>query len=115
MRIQRILGTIALTSLTAFVITACQKSAQTNMSSTSDTTQVSQGYGAPDKTSPEAQPGAQGATLPDNGKITTTKTTKTTHTTTKGSNSPGTQGTYAEHHTIEIPAGTKFDVEMVTP
>jgi len=115
MRNLRILGTIALASLTAFVISACQKNAQTDMSSTSDTTQVSQGYGTPDQTSPQAQPGAQGATLPDNGKP-ATKSTKTTHSTTKGSsNSPSTQGTYAEHRTIEIPAGTKFEVEMVTP
>jgi len=111
MRNARILGTIALASLTAFVISACQKNSQTDMSSTMDSTQVSQ---APDQTSPQAQPGAQGATLPDTYGKSTTKSTKTTHTT-KGSSTTGAQGTYAEHRTIEIPAGTKFDVEMVTP
>jgi len=111
MRSLRILGTIALTCLTAFVISACQKNTQTDMSSTGDTTQVSQGYGA-DQTSPP-EPGAQGATLPENSKP-ATKSTKTTHTTKGSSSNPSTQATYAEKHTIEIPSGTKFDVEMVS-
>ena len=119
MRSPRIIVTVALASLMAFVISACQKNSQTDMSAATDTTQVSQSSGTmpPDQT----QPGAQGATLPDNNsKSTTTKSTKTTHTThtttrgSSGSSSQGSQGTYAEHRTIEIPAGTKFDVEMVT-
>ncbi len=116
MRPSRILGTIALASLMAFVVSACQKSAQTDMSSTGDTTQVSQGT-ALDQTSPQAQPGAQGATLPDNHGKGAMKGTKSAHTS-KGSGSSkesGSQATYAEHHTVEIPAGTNFDVEMVTP
>src|SRR5882672_4038171 len=113
MRNLRILGTIALASLTAVMISACQKSSQTDMSSMSDSTQMSQ---TTDQTSPQAQPSAQGATLPDNNsKPATTKSTKTTHTTKGSSNTSSTQGTYAEHRTIEIPAGTKFEVEMVTP
>ena len=31
------------------------------------------------------------------------------------SNAPGTPSTYAEKRTVEIPAGTTFDVEMITP
>ena len=68
MKSLRILSSAALALILAFAISACQKS-QTDMSQTSDTTQVSQGYGSeqapPDQASPEAQPGAQGATLPD--------------------------------------------------
>src|SRR5437870_9396989 len=98
MRSPRIIVTVALASLMAFVISACQKNSQTDMSAATDTTQVSQsGTMPPDQT----QPGAQGATLPDNSKSTTTKSTKTTHTThtttrgSSGSSSQGSQGTYA--------------------
>src|SRR5258705_10141279 len=111
----RILSSTALAVMLAFAISACQKQAKTDMSQTSDTTQVSQGYGnettPPAQTSPEAQPGAQGATLP--------KEKPATRTHSKGgagsSSAPGPSATYAEKHMIEIPAGTTFEVEMITP
>ena len=114
----RILSSAALAAMLAFGISACQKQAKTEMSQTSDTTQVSQGYGnettPPAQTSPEAQPGAQGATLPKEKPA-----TKTHHSSNKGSmgssNAPGTPANYAEKHMIEIPAGTTFEVEMITP
>ncbi len=117
MKLMRILGTTALAALTAFAISACQKSAQTDMSSTTDSTSVSQGYGnQTPPASPEAQPGAQGATLPKTSGKSTTKTTHSAHSTTHSSTtSSNTPSTYAEQHTIEIPAGTNFDVEMITP
>jgi len=111
----RILSSAALALMLAFAISACQKQAKTDMSQTADTTQVSQGYGneasPPDQTSPEAQPGAQGATLPREKPA-----TKTHHSSTKGSsNAPGASADYAEKHMIEIPAGTTFDIAMITP
>jgi hypothetical protein len=112
MKSLRILGSAALTLLLAFALSACQKSAQTDMSQTSDTTQVSQGFS--NETPPPAQTGSEGTTT----KTTTTTTTTTTkaHKGTSGSSSnPSTSATYAEKHTIDIPAGTTFDIEMVTP
>ncbi len=112
----RILSSAALALMLAFAISACQKQAKTDMSQTADTTQVSQGYGneatPPAQTSPEAQPGAQGATLPKE------KPAAKTHSSRSGmgsSNAPGTPANYAEKHMIEIPAGTTFEVEMTTP
>jgi len=109
MKSLRILSCAALTLLLAFAISACQKSAQTDTSQTSDTTQVSQGF------SNETPPPAQ--TAPETQ--TTTKTTTTTTRLHKGtagtSHEHTTSATYAEKHTIDIPAGTTFDIEMVTP
>src|SRR5688572_19656893 len=111
-RALRLFGSAGLTALLAFSISACQKKEQTDVSMM-DSTQISQGYGtdAPaDQTSPEAQPGAQGAELP-----------KATQPSTKASSSKGstkassTPSTYAEKRTFEIPAGTAFEVEMITP
>jgi hypothetical protein len=117
MKSLRILGGFALTLLLALGLPACQKNSQTDMSQTADSTQVSQGYGdqaatPADNTSPEAQPGAAGATLPDQGvpaKSTTKSTTK------KSTSTKGTTALNAEAHTTDIPAGTSFDVTMVTP
>jgi hypothetical protein len=110
----RILGSALMAALLAFAISACQKKAQTDMSETTDSTQVSQGYGAetpPDQAAPATEPGAPAATPP--------KATKSTSTKHSGSSSSGTKGTstsnYAEQRTTEIPAGTTFDIEMVTP
>lgn len=107
--------TLALGLILAFALSACQKAAQTDMSQTSDTTQVSQGYGTQTTTStqttPEAQPGDQGA--PTTTTTTTRTTTKTHHK--ESSNAPETKASYAEKHTIEIPTGTTFDVTMITP
>ena len=123
MRSPRIIVTVALASLMAFVISACQKNSQTDMSAATDTTQVSQSSGTmpPDQT----QPGAQGATLPDNNsKSTTTKSTKTTHTThtttrgSSGSSSQGSQGTYAEHRTIDTRTsntGDRVEAKLAAP
>jgi len=116
MKSLRILSSAALTLLLAFAFSACQKSAQTDTSQTSDTTQVSQGFGnettPPAQTAPEAQTGATSSKTT----TTTTKTTTTTHKTTSGSsNEHSTSAAYAEKHTIDIPAGTTFDAEMITP
>jgi hypothetical protein len=113
MKSVRILGSAVLTLLLAFALSACQKSAQTDTSQTSDTTQVSQGF-SNETTPPAAQTGSEGTST----KTTTTTTTTTTkaHKGTSGSSkTPSTQATYAEKHTIDIPAGTTFDIEMVTP
>lgn len=119
MKLMNILGATTLAALMAFAISACQKSAQTDMSSTTDTTSVSQGYGnqTPPAT-PETQPGAQGATLPPTpAKSSAKPATKSTHSThgSTASNTPSTSATNAQQHTIEIPTGTNFDVEMITP
>jgi hypothetical protein len=115
MRAFKILGSATLAVAFAFSMSACQKKEQTDMSQMNDTTQVSSGYGneaPPSSTSPEAQPGAQGATLPTETKSTKHSGTSGTKSSTK---SPGTSATYAEQHTVEIPAGTTFDIEMITP
>ena len=109
----RILSSLALAALLAFAVSACQKSQQAEMSQTSDSTsQVTQ----TNEAAPPPEPGAQGATLPDPYKSTTTTTKK--HKVTRSSTSsttPSTPSTYAQQRTIEIPAGTNFEVEMVTP
>jgi hypothetical protein len=116
MKSLRVLGSAALTLLLAFAISACQKSAQTDMSQASDTTQVSQGYG--NESTPPAQTGPEATT---SSKTTTTKTTTTKTTTTRSHSGTGsssehsTSASYAEKHTMDIPAGTTFDIEMVTP
>ena len=115
MRTLRILSFAALALLFAFAFSACQKNAQTDMSQTSDSTQVSQGYGnetpPPDQTSPNAQPGTP-ATTPTTGKSTARSHTSSS----KGStSSKGTTAMNAESHTIDIPAGTVFEIAMVTP
>jgi len=114
MKSLRILTGFTLALLFALGLSACQKSAQTEMSQTGDTTQVSQGYGnettPPDQTSPQAQPGAS-TTAPDQGAASSTTHKSTTHkSTTKGSTAMN-----AESHSIDIPAGTTFDAEMITP
>lgn len=116
MRSIRTLFGFALAVILAFALSACQKSSQTEMSQTGDSPQTSQGYG--NEAPPEpANTGAQGATLPSSDKATTAK--KPTGTASKASmgssKPPSTPSTYAEQHTIEIPAGTNFEVEMITP
>ena len=107
----RILGSALLVALLAFAISACQKKAQTDMSETTDSTQVSQGYGAETPPAPATEPGAPAATPPK-----ATKSTSTKHSGSSSSSSKGTStSNYAEQRTTEIPAGTTFDVEMVTP
>ncbi|HEY2923430.1 MAG TPA: hypothetical protein VGJ98_00520 [Candidatus Eisenbacteria bacterium] len=104
-------------ALLAFAISACQKKDQTE-SMMSDTTQVSQGYGTetpPDQTAPETQPGAQGATLPKTSSKSSTKPRSGSSGSMGSSNAPSTPSTYAEKRTIEVPAGTMFEVEMITP
>ena|SRR2546422_8289973 len=120
MKALRILGSAALVALLAFALSACQKKAQTDMSQMNDTTQVSQGYGnetPPAATTPETQPGAQGATLPKTSTDkTSTKSSTKRHSSTSGSaKTSSNPSTYAEQRTMEIPAGTTLDVEMITP
>ena len=109
----RILGSALMAALLAFAISACQKKAQTEMSGTTDSTQVSQGYGSETPTEQATPPTDQSA------QATPPKATKSTSTKHSGSSSSGTKSTstskYAEQRTTEIPAGTNFDVEMVTP
>jgi hypothetical protein len=113
MRTLRILSGFALTLLLAIGLSACQKSAQTDMSQTSDTTQVSQGYG--NETTPpaatESQPAA-GTTAPSDRAVTKSSSKGTTS---RSSTSKGTTAMNAESHSIDIPAGTTFDIAMVTP
>ena len=111
MRSLRILSGVTLMFLLALGLSACQKSAQTDMSQTTDSTSMSQGYG--NETTPPAttDPGAQGATLPSDP-ATKSTTKSTTH---KSTTSRGTPAMNAESHSIEIPAGTTFDITMVTP
>ena len=109
----RILSGLTLTLLFALGLSACQKSAQTEMSQTGDTTQVSQGYGnettPPDQTSPQAQTETPATTSHPGTSKSSTKST------THKSTTKGTTAMNAESHSIDIPAGTTFDVEMVTP
>jgi hypothetical protein len=113
----RIFGGLALAALLAFAISACAKKTETDMSQTNDTTQVSQGYGTESQPAPEAQPNAQGATLPESDRPATTHhtTRHKSHSETSETSDNGTRADYAEKHTTEIPAGTTLDVEMVTP
>jgi len=101
-------------ALLAFAISACQKKAQTEMSGTTDSTQVSQGYGSETPATEQATPATD-----QSAQATPPKATKSTSTKHTGSSSSGTKSTstskYAEQRTTEIPAGTNFDVEMVTP
>jgi hypothetical protein len=107
MKSLRILSALTLALLFALGLSACQKSAQTDMSQTGDTTQVSQGYGN------ETTPPAQTSTTPPPETTTPAKTT--TKSTTHKSTSKGTTAMNAESHSVDIPAGTTFDVEMITP
>jgi hypothetical protein len=111
MKSLRILSGAALTLLLAFALSACQKSAQTDVSQTSDTTQVSQGYS--NETPPPATEARTGSEATSSK--TTTKTTTKSHKTSGSSSDRSTSATYAEKHTIDIPAGTTFDAEMITP
>ena len=114
MKSLRILTGFTLALLFALGLSACQKSAQTDTSSTGDTTQVSQGYGnettPPAQTTPETQSSAPAAGDQGMSKSTTHKST--TH---KSTSSKGTPAMNAEAHSVDIPAGTTFDVEMITP
>lgn len=109
MKSLRILSGLALTLILAFALSACQKS-QTDMSQTSDTTQVSQGYGN-ETPAPAAAPEAQSA-MPSKSSM---RTHTSTHKTRESSNAPETHANYAEKHMIDIPAGTQFDIAMTTP
>ena len=99
MKSLRILSGLALTLILAFALSACQKS-QTDMSQTSDTTQVSQGYGN-ETPAPAAAPEAQSA-MPSKSSM---RTHTSTHKTRESSNAPETHANYAEKHMIDIPAG----------
>ncbi len=110
MKALKILGSAGLVLILAFAISACQKKEQTDMSMMTDSTQTSSGYGneaPPSSTTPDAGTGAQGATLP---KSTTKSSTKSGST-----KSSGTPAMNADKRMVEIPAGTAFDIEMVTP
>jgi hypothetical protein len=109
MRSLRILTGLSFALLFALGLSACQKSAQTDMSQTADTTQVSQGYG--NETTPPAQTEATPAPAPETSAPAKTTTKSTTH----KSSSKGTPAMNAESHSVDIPAGTTFDVEMITP
>lgn len=115
MRTLRILSGLTLTLLLAIGLSACSKTEQT--AQTADTTQVSQGYGNETSTSTQTTPppetGAAGATLPSEGTKTTSKITSGK--TSSKSSSKGTTAMNAEAHSIDIPAGTTFDIAMVTP
>ena len=111
----RILGSAFIAALLAFAISACQKKAQTDMSQTSDSMQVSQGYGSetpPDQAAPATEPGAQGASLP---KATKSTSSKHSGSSSSGTKAPSSPSKYADQRTTEIPAGTTFEVEMITP
>jgi len=108
MKSLRILTGLTLALLFALGLSACQKSAQTEMSQTGDTTQVSQGYGN------ETTPPAETSTTPPPEPATPSNKAMTKSTTHKSS-SKGTTAMNAESHSIDIPAGTTFDVEMITP
>ena len=103
----RILSGAILVLIFAVALSACQKSAQTDLSQTTDSTQVAQGYGNEPAPAPEVQP-----PLPDQGAPAKTSTKSTTH---KSTSSRGSTAMNAESHTIDIPAGTTFDVTMITP
>ena len=116
MKTLRILSGFALTLLFAFGLSACQKSGTSDVAQTSDTTQVSQGYG--NETTPPATTESQ--TAPSDKPVTKSTTSKsTTSKSTTGSKSSskskGTTAMNAESHSIDIPAGTTFDIAMVTP
>ena len=108
----RILSSLGLAALLAFAISACQQNSKTEMSQISDSSQVTQGY--TNEATPPPETGVQGATLPNTHKTTTTKKHKETRSSTSSS-TPSTPSKYAEQRTIEIPAGTNFEVEMITP
>jgi len=118
MKSLRIPAGFTLMLLFAMGLSACQKSGQTEMSQTGDTTQVSQGYGnettPPDQTSPQAQPGAA-TTVPGDQGAPRQATKSTTHKSTSKGTTKGATAMNAESHSIDIPAGTTFDIEMVTP
>lgn len=112
----RILGIAGLAILLAFAISACQKKAQEE-SQLADTTTVGQGYGSeipPDQTAPgvgtQSETGAQGTTLP---KTSTRTSSRTSSGSRSGGSVPATNA--SGRRTVEVPAGTTFEVEMITP
>ena len=109
MKSLRILSGVTLLLAFGLALSACQKSAQTDMSQTTDSTQMSQGYG--NETTPPAT-SDPAATLPSDPTTTKPSTKSTMH---KSTTSKSTPAMNAESHTIEIPAGTTFDITMVTP
>lgn len=110
MKSLRIPTGVMLTLLFALGLSACQKSAQTEMSQTTDSTQVSQGYGA--ETTPPATTETPSTTTPSTTTPSKSSSKGTTH---KSSTSHSTPAMNAENHSIEIPTGTTFDITMVTP
>jgi hypothetical protein len=128
MKILRILSIAALAVLVAFAISACHKKAETESS------QSGEGFGTNTET-PAADQSAQATPPAETGagtsapaaehpatsgtKSSTAKTGTTKSTGTKGgamAGGPTSSGTYAsQQKTAEVPVGTVFEVEMVTP
>jgi len=102
----RILGAVLLALTLAIGLSACQKQAETEISSTTDNPATAEETPA---TQPEAVT-TPPAEAPPPVKTTTTKPKTTTKSTSKST------GVYADAPTtLELPAGTTFEVVMVTP
>ncbi len=112
MKSLRFLSGVTLVLLFALAFSACQKNAQTEVSQATDSTQVSQGYG--NETTPPATTETGTPSTMKPGEKSTSKSRASSRGTKSGS-SKGTSAMNAESHSIEIPAGSTFDVTMVTP
>ncbi|TMQ65572.1 MAG: hypothetical protein E6K79_04380 [Candidatus Eisenbacteria bacterium] len=115
MRQIRLFGVIFLALFLAVGLSACNKKAETDVSST--TTEGSQATASNPATTQET-PSPEPSTSQPAPTTTTTTTTTTTSSkhTTKSSPSKTTKAVpAAETHTVSMPAGAAFDVQLTTP
>jgi len=115
MRQIRLFGVIFLALFLAVGLSACNKKAETDVSST--TTEGSQATASNPATTQET-PAPEPSTSQPAPTTTTTTTTTTTSSkhTTKSSPSKTTKAVpAAETHTVSMPAGAAFDVQLTTP
>jgi hypothetical protein len=109
----RTLLMLALGLVLAFSLSACQKAAQNEVSSTDNPATTSETSGSTTTTeTPAVTPSEAPATEPS---TTTTKTTTTKTTTKTKTKTTTASNTEAQSNSISLPAGTQFDVTLTTP
>lgn len=109
-------GAVALLAVALTVgLSACQKSPESQPTATTDENPATMAETPAADQTQTTPPAETPATTPAPVKKTTTTTTKTTTKTTTTTKSSTASNAQAVSNSIELPAGTTFDVNMVTP
>jgi len=108
----RTLMMLALGLVLAFSLSACQKAAQNEVSSTDENPATTTETQATTTETPAVNPTETPSTEPG---TTTTKTTTTKTTTKTKTKTTTATNTAAQPNSISLPAGTQFDVTLTTP